>query len=323
MASTKEIQRRIKSIKSTQKITRAMEMVAATKMRKAEEAVLKTRTYANLSWTTVLNLSRAVNCDKYQHPLFFKKEKIKNVAVVIFTSNRGLCGNFNNAIINKAHNSILKNKYNQDKEKINHEFITVGKKASAVYSRYGYKIVAEFPKSDICHSSTEVRSLARLIKDDFIFGKYDKIMVAFTDHVNAIKQIPRVKQLLPIDLEARSHHLGITGEDSRVGLDKDYIGEKQDKYLREGKDVYTFTYEPSAFEVLEEMLPRLLEVQLFQALLESNASEHSARMTAMQKANEAAGELVEDLTLYYNKVRQGAITKEIAEISAGASALGN
>ncbi len=322
MANTKEIQRRIKSIKSTQKITKAMEMVAATKMRKAEEAALKTRTYANLSWTTVLNLSQAVNCDQYQHPLFLKRKKIKNVAVILFTSNRGLCGNFNNAIINKAHNSVLKNEYNEDKEKIDHEFIVVGKKGSSVYSRYGHKIAAEFSKSDICYDSTEVRDIARLVQDDFISGKYDKIMVAFTDYVNAIKQIPRVKQLLPIDLEAKSHHLGVTGESPRIGLNKDYIGQKQEKYLREGKNIYTFTYEPSASEVLEEMLPRLLEVQLFQALLESNAAEHGARMTAMQKANESAGELVDDLTLYYNKVRQGAITREIAEISAGANALG-
>ncbi len=323
MANTKEIQRRIKSIKSTQKITRAMEMVAATKMRKAEEAVLKTRTYANLSWTTVLNLSQAVNCDHQQHPLFTKPGKLKNVAIVIFTSNRGLCGNFNNAIINKAHNSILKNQYNKDKEKINHEFIVVGKKGLSVYSRYGYKVAADFPKSDICYTSTEVRSIARLIIDDFVAGKYDKVMVAFTDHVNAMKQIPRVKQLLPVDLEAQEHHLGIAGEDSRIGVDKEYIQKKEEKYLREGKNIYTFTYEPSAYEVLEEMLPRLIEIQLFQALLESNAAEHSARMTAMQKANDAAGELVEDLTLYYNKVRQAAITKEIAEISAGATALGD
>lgn len=297
-------------------------MVAATKMRRAEEAVLKTRTYANLSWTTVLNLAQAVNCDHQQHPLFGKRKKIKNVAIVIFTSNRGLCGNFNNAIIKKAHDSILKHQKNKDNEKINHEFIIVGKKGASVYSRYGYPIAADFPKSDICYESSEVNGIARMVIDDFLSGKYDKIMVAYTDYVNAIKQIPRVKQLLPVDLEASEDHLGVTGGDTRVGIDKDYAEGKEDKYLREGKNVYTFTYEPSANKVLEEMLPRLIEIQLFQALLESNASEHSARMTAMQKANDAAGELVDDLTLYYNKVRQGAITKEIAEISAGAAALG-
>src|SRR6056297_985830 len=315
MSSTKEIQRRIKSIKSTQKITRAMEMVAATKMRRAEEAVLKTRTYSNLSWTTVLNLAQAVNCGKFQHPLFSQRKRVKKVAIILFTSNRGLCGNFNNAIINKAHDSILKHRYNEHKEEVEHEFILVGKKGYSVYSRYGHPIAAEFSKSDICYSSTEVRSLARMVKDDFIARKYDKIMVAFTDYINAINQVPRVKQLLPLDTGAQSDHLGITGEDTRVGLDKDYVEQKEKKYLREGKDVYTFTFEPSAPRVLEEMVPRLLEVQLFQALLESNAAEQAARMTAMQKANESAGDLVDDLTLYYNKVRQGAITREIAEIS--------
>ncbi len=323
MANTKEIQRRIKSINSTRKITRAMEMVAATKMRKATEAVLKTRTYANLSWTTVLNLAQAINSRSDQHPLLTKKKKVKNVAIVLFTSNRGLCGSFNSAVINKAYQSVIKHELNGEKEKINHDFIIVGKKGLTVNKRYGYKVIAEFPKSDICYQSEEVRGIARIIIDDFLSDKYDKIMVAYTDYINTMKQVPRVKQLLPIDLEAEDDHLGIVGLDSRLKTDKSYIKEKEDKYLKEGKNVYAFTYEPNANQVLSEMLPRLLEVQLFQALLESNASEHSARMTAMQMANEAASEIVEELTLFYNKARQAAITKEISEISAGASALGN
>jgi len=323
MANTKEIQRRIKSISNTRKITKAMEMVAAAKMRKAIEAVLKTRTYANLSWTTVLNLSRAVNAGKNLHPLFLKRKKIKTIGIILITSNRGLCGGFNTALVNKVRESINKHQTANGEENIKTEFINVGKKGKIIYSRFNYEIAAEFSKLDVCYEVKEVVPIARLIIDDYLAGKYDKIMVAYTDFENAAKQIPRVKQLLPIDIDAHDEQLGIVGHDTRVGADKEYIKSKEEKYLHDQGGSYVFNYEPSPEEVLNEMLPRLIEVQLFQALLESNASEHSARMTAMHQATDAAGDLVDELTLFYNKARQAAITSEIAEISAGANALAN
>ena len=322
MAKTKEIQRRIKSIQSTKKITKAMEMVAASKMRKASEAVLRTRTYANLSWTTVLNLAKAINSDGLTHPLLEQKQNPKKVAIVLFSSNRGLCGGFNSAIMAKAHQSILKHQKNSNGELIEHDFIVVGKRGVGVHSRYSYSVSANFEKNDIAYEVTEVRPIARMIVDDFLAGKYDKVLVAYTDYVTASKQLPRVKQILPIDIDAEEDHLGIVGEDTRVGIGKEYVKQKEDKYLRD-KDSYVFTYEPDEREVLDEMIPRLIEVQLFQALLESNASEHSARMAAMHQANQAAGDLVRELTLFYNKARQASITAEIAEISAGANALSN
>ncbi|MCK4553559.1 F0F1 ATP synthase subunit gamma, partial [Candidatus Parcubacteria bacterium] len=174
----------------------------------------------------------------------------------------------------------------------------------------------------------EILPVAKMALDDYLSGKYDKIMVAYTDYVSASKQIPRVKQLLPIDIAAQDEHLGIVGKDIRVGLDKEFVEEKEKKYLRSDPSassgqrfVYEYTFEPSPKEVLDEMIPRLIEVQLFQALLESNASEHSARMSSMHQATEAAGDLVSELTLFYNKARQASITAEIAEISAGANAL--
>ena len=322
MANTKEIQRRIKSIANTKKVTKAMEMVEVTKMRKALESVLRTRTYANLSWTTILNLSEAVNSGKSLHPLFVKRKDIKTVGIVLIASNRGLCGGFNTAIINKALTSI-KIAANKETEgdKIKTEFIIMGKKARAVYSRFSYKIAAEFSKADVVSEITEVAPLARLIINDYLSGRYDKIMVAYTDFVSASRQVPRIKQLLPIDIEAQDEYLGIVGQSEKIGVSKEFIKIKEDKYLRDRKNTFVFTYEPSPEEVLNEMLPRLIEIQLFQALLESNASEHSARMAAMHQATEAAGDLVEELTLFYNKVRQAAITLEIAEISAGANAL--
>ena len=322
MANTKEIQRRIKSISNTKKITKAMEMVAASKMRKAIEAVLKTRTYANLSWTTVLNLSQAVNSGKNLHPLFLKRKKIKTIGIILITSNRGLCVGFNTALVNKVRESIKKHQSTAGEE-IATEFINVGKKGKIVYTRFNHKIAAEFPKLDVCYEIKEVMPIARLIIDDYLAGKYDKIMVAYTDFESAAKQIPRVKQLLPVDIDAHDDHLGIVGHDTRVGSDKEYIKSKEEKYLKDKGGSYVFNYEPSPEEVLNEMLPRLIEVQLFQALLESNASEHSARMTAMHQATDAAGDLVDELTLFYNKARQAAITSEIAEISAGANALAN
>jgi len=317
MSNTKDIQRRIKSVNNTKKITKAMEMVAAAKMRRAIEAVLKTRTYANLSWETVLNLSHSLNV---RHPLLGKgREKSKKrVAIILITSNRGLCGGYNSNIINKAHNSIKKH---QSLEGIETDFIVVGKQGSKIHRYFGYNVQAEFPKEDIISEVKEVYAVSKMIIDDFLSGKYDKIMVAYTDYVNASKQIPRVKQLLPVDVDAEDKDLGVVGSDTRIGIDKDFVGEKSDKHTKDEKYNYEYTFEPSPREVLDEMIPRLIEVQLFQALLEANASEHSARMTAMHQANDAAGELVENLTLYYNKARQAAITNEIAEIAAGAEAL--
>jgi F-type H+-transporting ATPase subunit gamma len=324
MANTKEIQRRIKSIGNTKKITRAMEMVAAAKMRKAVESVLKTRTYANLSWTTILNLSQAINSKKSLHPLLVKREKVNNIGIILIASNRGLCGGFNTAIINKAIASIKIAASKQvGEEKIKTEFITMGKKARSVYTRFGHKIEAEFNKTETSSEVAEVAPVSRMVINDFLSGKYDKVMVAYTDFASPSKQIPRVKQLLPIDIEAEDEYLGVVGKSEKIGVTKDYIKEKEDKYLRDKKNVFVFTYEPSPEEVLNEMLPRLIEIQLFQALLESNASEHSARMVAMRQATDAASDLVSELTLFFNKARQASITSEIAEISAGANALAN
>lgn len=296
-----------------------MEMVAAAKMRKAIEAVLKTRTYANLSWETVLNLSRANGYkDGALHPLLCKREVITKVGIVLITSNRGLCGGFNTAIINKTHESIVKH-MRPGKEKP--AFILIGKKGVEVKKHFDYELAAEYPKLDIISEIKEVLPIANLVINDFLNGKYDKIMVAYTDFVNPAKQVPRVKQLLPIDINAEDEYLGIVGKDTRVGLDKDFVKNKKEKHLSDGQYIYEYTFEPSPKEVLDEMIPRLIEVQLFQALLESNASEHSARMAAMHQATDAAKDMVQDLTLYYNKARQASITAEIAEISAGANAL--
>lgn len=318
MASALDIKRRIKSVSNTKKITRAMEMVAATKMRRAIDAVLRTRTYANLSWETVLNLSRTIGNGESLHELLTKREKISRIGIVLITSNRGLCGGFNTAILNKAHESI---KRHQEKAKAETDFIVIGKKGMAVNRYYGYNIVANFPKADIVYEVKEVLPVAKIVIDDYISGKYDKVMVAYTDFISTLKQVPRIRQLLPVDIGAEEEYLGIVGQDPRVGLNREFINKKQEKHLQDQEFKYQYIFEPSPEEVLDEMIPRLIEVQLFQALLESNASEHSARMAAMHKATDAASDMVSELTLFYNKARQAGITAEIAEISAGANML--
>ncbi len=316
MASTRDIKRRIKSVGNTKKITRAMEMVAAVKMRKAVEAVLKTRTYANLSWATVLNLSLAMSGQTEEiHPLLAKRKEVKQVAVVLITSNRALCGAYNAAIINKTHQSILKNPDGKT------DFILIGKKGQIVYKYFGYNIIADFLKSDLVEEVNQIRPVSQMIINDYLNGTYDKILVAYTDFVSISKQVPRVKQLLPIDISAQDEYLGIVGQDERLGLDKEFVDDKEKQYLTKGKYQFEYTFEPSPAEVLDEMLPRLIEIQLYQAVLEANAAEHSARMNAMHQATDAAGDMVDELTLFFNKARQAGITSEIAEISAGANAL--
>jgi F-type H+-transporting ATPase subunit gamma len=315
MPKTKEILRRLRSIDNTKKITKAMEMVAASKMRKATEAVLKTRTYANLSWLTVLNIANSSNAGKHLHPLLVKRKEIKKVAIVLISSNRGLCGGFNSAVLNKARESIKKN------DNLPTDFIVIGKKGLNVYSRYKHAVVAEFEKTEAVFEASSVRPLVKLIIDNFLKGVYDKIFVAYTDFVNVVKQVPRVKQLLPVEIDVEDDYLGVVGKDERVGLTKEFVANKEKKYLAGTEVPYIFTYEPSSEEVLNQIVPRLLEVQLLQALLESDASEHSARMSAMNKATQAASDLSSELNLLYNKARQASITAEIAEISAGANAL--
>ncbi len=316
MTSAKEIKKRIRSISNIKKITKAMEMVAAAKMRRSVESVLKTRTYSNLGWETVLNIAKSIGSDKHIHPLLEKRTEIKRELIILIVSNRGLCGGFNSAIINKAVDSAKKHSAKTD-------FIILGKKAEIIYKRYSYDVVSEFVKNDVNSEITEIIPIAKSVIRDFLDRKYDKVLLAYTDFISPTKQIPRVKQLLPIDVSSEDEYLGAVGQSEKVKTTKEFISEKEKKHLAGKDSSYIFTYEPGEKEVLDLMLPRLIEIQLFQALLESNASEHSARMTAMHQATGAANDLVDELTLFYNKARQSSITSEIAEISAGAASLQN
>lgn len=328
MANLKTIKTRIRSVGSTRKITKAMEMIAATKMRRAIEAVLATRTYANLSWETLLNIAEAVGAcsdEKLSHPLLETPDSLhsaKKTLIILIASNRGLCGGFNTAVMKKAHESILKYEKKEGREVT---FIVVGEKGKDMYTHYGYDITAAFPKEDSVSSFEEIRPVARIATDGFLAGDYDKVLVAYTDFINAGTQTPRVKQLLPVDICTEDEYLGIAGKGGKLETRRAFIEEKRQRHCKKEREAslspIAYLFEPNSEHVLSNLIPRLIDIQLYQALLESNASEHSARMNAMHAATDAAGEMVEELTLFYNKQRQATITAEISEIAAGANAL--
>jgi F-type H+-transporting ATPase subunit gamma len=313
-AGTRELKRRIKSIQNTKKITKAMEMVSAAKMRKAVNNVLATRDYANLAWATVLNL--AEKTDTEVHPLL-NKRKVNKVALIVISSNRGLCGSFNHNVVKKSIASIEKH---GDKVE-DTEIITLGTKGRDILMAENYNVEADFIKQDVTLAASEVSAVAHMIIKNYQEKKYDKVMVAYTDFVSSVNQVARVKQLLPVEPD-QDGYLGVVGKSEGVQTTKTFIDEKKDRYTKRGDYTLEYIFEPSPEIVLEQMLPRLIEIQIYQAVLESDASEHSSRMINMRNATDAAGDMIDNLTLVFNQARQSAITQEIAEISSGAAALG-
>ncbi|NTW27090.1 MAG: ATP synthase F1 subunit gamma [Candidatus Moranbacteria bacterium] len=318
MASSLDIKRRIRSINSTKKITRAMEMVSAAKMRRAVASVLGIRPYAHSAWSVLTNLARAFEAS--QGSGFLDVREVKSVLMVVVTSSRGLCGSFNTQIAKKIKEEILhpeklkinrigkkKIESNVKNEDLKIDFITVGKKGENLVRKLGKEIVAAFADGGAFAKVVDIKPLSKIVMDDYLAKKYDKVVVIYTDYVSAVNQQTRIRQILPIskiDIEKQIAEIDMLAKE--YGLEKPMV---------------EYKVEPSPAEVLEFIIPRLIEMQLFHAILESQASEQSARMLAMRNATDAAGEMSEDLTLAYNQIRQGKITQEIAEISAGRAAL--
>ncbi len=317
MSNSKEIRSRIKSINNTGKITRAMEMVSAAKMRKSIESVLKIREYAHSAWSVLTNLARSF--EDYKHGML-EVRPVKNVLIVVVTSNRGLCGSFNSQIMKKVKEEInnptslkvnrigakkIESKVENKDLKI--DFITVGKKGEGLVKKMGREIVAAFPELTYLPKIEQIRPLSKIVMDEYLNKNYDKVVIAYTDYVSVLTQQPKVRQLLPIskiDLEKQIAEMDILAQE--YGLEKP-------------KSEYKV--EPTPDEVLTHIFPRLIEMQIYHAILESNASKESARMMAMRSATDAAKDMSEGLNLAYNKIRQMKITQEIAEISAGRAAL--
>ncbi len=301
MPNTRDIRRRIKSIHNTKKITKAMEMVASSKMRRAVNGVLASRPYSDLAWQLVLNIVGKMSAR--HHKLLDRRKEVKRLGIVLITSNRGLCGSFNQQVVKTTVDLIKMQK--QLHKDLEIEIVSVGKAGGRTMNRLGYKVIAQFPKPEVIKDILEVRPMSKMVMSDFLEKKYDKVYLIYTDYVSALKQVPRVKQILPIE----------TVPDFFLGT----VNEKASANIKVKEVEYKF--EPPAQDILGELLPRLLTVQVYQAYLESNASEHSARMLAMRNASDAAGDMISELTLIFNQARQAAITKEIAEIAGGKAAL--
>ncbi|MEK7570585.1 MAG: ATP synthase F1 subunit gamma [Patescibacteria group bacterium] len=297
MSSTLDIRRRIKSVGNTKKITKAMELVAASKMRRAVQQALATRAYAKAAWDVLTNVSAVTNRDL--HPLLVERET-KRVAVIVVSSDRGLAGGLNTNIVRQTLDLLKAQTAPAD-------VITVGTKAADALRRLNVNIVAAFPNAHTHPTVADLQPVVKIAINDYVTSIYDKIFVVYTDFRSTLIQKARSRQILPI----RKQELKELLDDVDSTIEMKTVEGFQNPYL----------FEPNAEAVLEKMLHNLVTSQLYQMVLESLASEHAARMVAMRNATDAAEELIDDLNLTYNQVRQAGITREIAEISAGRAAL--
>lgn len=287
------LRRRLKSIASTKKITKAMELVSAAKMRRASQSALATRSYALSAWSLIEHLTATTN--RALHPLLAIRQ-VKTTAVIVLTTDRGLVGGLNAQILRTLVATPIEGAA---------QYIAVGKRGQDAIVRSGRTLLASFPAFGDKPSIANVRPLAQLTIDEFRAGRVDRVIVVYPDFVSALRQIPRVKQILPLD----------------TGSIRAFLEETTHTAVPAPDNLSEFTFEPTPDAVLEGVLPRLVEMQLFQALLETSASEHAARMVAMRSATDAAKDLFDDFTIDLNQSRQSAITKDLAEISASRAAL--
>lgn len=288
MANTREIRRRIRSAKNVAQITKAMEMVSASKMRRAQRNVLATRPYADRLRDVMSELTSRMLPGARRGTLLESRSDVKNVGVIIVTPDRGLCGSLVSNVLRRSSRFIL----DQRDQGRGVDIYTVGKKGRDFMVRHSQNLVAEVTQLGDAPSLADTLGVTINLISGFREGRYDEGYVIYSEFVNTLVQRTVVKRVLPIEPpdEPRSRSVD-------------------------------YTYEPSQEEVLEELLPRFVEVQIYQAVLESIASEHSARMVAMRNATDNAKDLVRDLTLSYNKARQANITNEVAEIASGATAM--
>lgn len=298
MPSTREVRNRIRSVKNIAQITRAMEAQAASNVRRSQARVLASRAYAEKAWEILLNV-QASSQGGPLHPLLTPREQIRNVKIILITSDRGLAGAYNTNITRVARRF-------GDRLGKSVQYVTVGRKGRDSLIRGRENVVAEFSNLPATPTIADISPIARVSIDDFLSGTVDEVFIAYTDFVNMLTQRPVVLRLLPLT----PYHT----DDQAVS---DYVKDVP-AVTTGGRD---YEYEPGPAAILDEIVPRFTILQLYQAVLESQASEYAARMVAMRNASENTAALVEDLTLAYNKARQAAITNEILDIVGGAEAL--
>ena len=295
MANLRDIRTRISSIKNTQQITKDMKMVAAAKLRKAQQKMQQTRPYAKKMGSVV---SRLVGNSDVDNVLLRQPDEVDRVCLIVVGSDRGLCGGFNNNLFRKVEETIHE-EYQTYHENGKLDIIAIGRKANAYFPKRKYNVVSGFPGffDDLNYGDTS--GIMQEITEQFVSGFYDKVVIAFNEFKTVISQNRLVETVLPISVS----ELDNDESSSQSGEIADYI------------------YEPDVTTILDKILPVHVNMQLWRAVLDSNASEQGARMAAMDNATENAKELEEELQLKYNQARQSAITTEISEIVSGAAAL--
>jgi len=287
MAVGKEIRTKIASIKNTQKITRAMEMVAASKMRKTKDRMQATRPYSKKIGQIIKHLAQAN--PEYKHPYLIARD-VKRVGIILVSSDRGLCGGLNSNLFRKTLSQLIE----WDKANIEVDVCTIGTKASGFFSNVKVNLVGQVSKLGDAPHLQDIVGVIKIMLDAYEAGRIDQLYVVSNEFVNTMTQRPTVEQLLPV---------------VACELDENLNGH------------WDYIYEPDAKDVLDHLLNRFIESKVYQGLVENNACEQSARMVAMKSASDNAGNLIGELQLIYNKARQAAITQEISEIVAGAAAV--
>lgn len=303
-AQTKEIKRRIRSVQNTGQITKAMQLVAAVKMRKAQEATLATRAYSKKAWQLVHDISADV--EPTAHP-FFRPRTVKSACIIAMSADRGLSGSLNANVFKKFQE--VADRYAENDVVI--EVICIGKRIHSYCKREGYTVAGEFSGFDKQLKHADILPITDIAIGGFLQETYDEVVLVYTDFESTLVQHASERHLLPFRKDDAPGDLGKIG----LGNSDDEDDEAQ------SVDSSEYKYEPRRTALLDAMLPRLTEMQMYQAVLEGIASEHSSRMVAMKNASENAAELKDDLVLQFNQARQAGITQEIAEISAGSAAL--
>jgi len=290
MANLKEVKKRISSVQSTQQITKAMKMVAAAKLRKAQDSIIQMRPYAQKLASILVGVSASLDTEEN---IFSEEREINTVLIIAITSDRGLCGPFNSNVF-KETNALIADEYADQFKKGNVTIMPIGKKALDYFSKRDFIVKAEYAELFSHLNFNDAQKVAEYAMKAFEEKEFDTVEIIYNGFKNIATQIIYTERFLPIFLT----------EEDKTSANNDYI------------------YQPNQDTLVEHLIPTSLRIKLYKALLESNASEHGARMTAMDKATENAGDMLKELKLQYNQTRQAAITNEILEIVAGAEALG-
>lgn len=297
MATVREIKRRIRSVKNIAQVTRALEAVSASKVRRAQAQVLATRPYAEQAWEILTSLALQAGVGASMHPLLATRP-VNRVDLIVITGDRGLAGPYNYNVVRQAMEFIRD-------QRAPVQVVAVGRKGRELLIRAKQNVVAEFSNLSAAPTALEVSPIGRIVVDDFRSGQADEVYIAYTDFISTLQQRATVKRVLPLKIEDAQRAL----PEYTVGADAGRLTRRE------------YLYEPGREGLLDALIPRFIQLQVYQAILESLASEHSARMVAMRNATDSARELVGTLTLTYNKARQQSITNELLDIAGGAEAL--